>query len=769
MIVRRLALLTLMLGLLMYLGLIAMNPAASTLDVGARTDIVEFDTLTLPRAEPTVFAATNALICGGFNPTIEADASKPCTVFQRPAIKDRFSGSVELQGSIRVQLRRLRDKELEIAVIRNEDGTITLQPAQNMAAGDDVVIVLNKASFEESDTFSLVTRASTVVIGEDGRTFGRRRGLFLVGGTATPLATALFSDDVIRGSTVPLSAGDIVSFNGGGTAGQYASLFVRAEPGGPLHVGARFPMRETKVSSFAGAGVPISISWWERLKADPVLLALSAMVGMLLAIPDWKKKIRTALDSLWKRKPKKRSLRLVFLAVAALQFGGSLAASAQPVFVEALSEEGQGFVFRSEGRCFAITALHVVESAGKTAPELKLQSGNLTQTARIGPDPRLPPHWSKQWRYPELDIAVIDIGDTALCRAVSGQARRAPDQDQLVVAGRAGAVEYIPARIAGEKNDKILVFDPTAQGGTNCPFFRGRSGSLVMSRNGKLLGLITRTDSCAGLATPIDRINSVLGDAAGIRLPQHARSTEFVQAAGRADEKSFVELLNIVRDPNSVDGSGVPALAAVASPRDPDPSGRLSDEEERRVCRSLINSRLRIARQLLQGGARVDGNGGDSWTPLMNAVSRSNRCGNSDMIELLLQSKATPNHIYKSQSTVSTPLMVAVERGTPEGVKLLLNYGADPEFKDKNGNTLIMNVAVGAPEDENRSACALRENDVVRKFKLLVAKGADLTKRIAHDVEYQGRTLAEVLRRRSSSGTTPGGQECFRMMLDALR
>ena len=88
-----------------------------------------------------------------------------------------------------------------------------------------------------------------------------------------------------------------------------------------------------------------------------------------------------------------------------------------------------------------------------------------------------------------------------------------------------------------------------------------------------------------------------------------------------------------------------------------------------------------IVEELLDGGASIDIEV-DSYTALLVATQR----GCEDIVELLLQRKANPNHQAKSGITA---MMEAAEKGHMSIVQTLLSFAADPNLRREDGNTAL--------------------------------------------------------------------------------
>jgi ankyrin repeat protein len=92
---------------------------------------------------------------------------------------------------------------------------------------------------------------------------------------------------------------------------------------------------------------------------------------------------------------------------------------------------------------------------------------------------------------------------------------------------------------------------------------------------------------------------------------------------------------------------------------------------------AAITRQMDVAQTLIDRGAEVNRPG---WTPLHYAATS----GHIPMIRLMLENSA---YIDAEAPNGNTPLMMAVQFATPAAVKLLLEEGADPNVKNRHGQT----------------------------------------------------------------------------------
>lgn len=469
---------------------------------------------------------------------------------------------------------------------------------------------------------------------------------------------------------------------------------------------------------------------------------------------------------------------------------------ATPVSVNA-KEQGQGFAFPANGICHILVPLHVlgIDANGAAPKSVEAKATVNRALTRV-----LAPPERRAWIFGDLDVGLLVASDLALCQV---DERQTPPSltPQIVYRNASGTIEYLPIKLLGQSGTEVLVSDATG----GCSLLQGRSGSIVLGDGNRILGMLKATPDCkTGHVVDFGRVNTALSKVEfGLRVPLHPLSYELMKAAREANEPLFNSLLSEIGDANTRDGSGSSALQSIAGSKfslfqsatgmeQPRP-GETYDGLLKRACSIWIETRLRMARTLLARGARVDGDGGLSWTPLMTAVSYES-CDDTAMVQLLLDSGAAPNHIYRSDLDgaiyLHTPLMLAVDSGLPATVAMLLKKGADPNrrsdsFSGKNVTPLMAVALDDSPSDtkgfhDSSASCWDTDNVKVAKFRLL-ATVSDLGTRVDSSdyrtKEFVNLTVEGILKQRLGGGcnnskcdgtgrTGPG--RCLERMLGAL-
>lgn len=101
---------------------------------------------------------------------------------------------------------------------------------------------------------------------------------------------------------------------------------------------------------------------------------------------------------------------------------------------------------------------------------------------------------------------------------------------------------------------------------------------------------------------------------------------------------------------------------------------------------------------------------------LTNAVEKGNH---GDLIKLL-KNGANPN--VTTADGEFTPLILAIDRNDVKAAQLLLDYGADPDFRTKNGISPVLRIVIRNNPDD------------AQMLRLLLEHGADYTAQ--HEFQY---------------------------------
>lgn len=99
------------------------------------------------------------------------------------------------------------------------------------------------------------------------------------------------------------------------------------------------------------------------------------------------------------------------------------------------------------------------------------------------------------------------------------------------------------------------------------------------------------------------------------------------------------------------------------------------------LCDHIENNNIDGVRRLIKKGIDLNKIDDFEFTPLHMAVN----CGNLGIIELLIIEGADVNKIDKD----GIPPLLCIGGGDEQILKMLLEYGANPNIKDKNGRTAL--------------------------------------------------------------------------------
>lgn len=136
------------------------------------------------------------------------------------------------------------------------------------------------------------------------------------------------------------------------------------------------------------------------------------------------------------------------------------------------------------------------------------------------------------------------------------------------------------------------------------------------------------------------------------------------------------------------------------------------------LIKAVHQSRLRLTRLLLEGGAYINENNDSGETPLMIACKTKHvdqqSVGRAKMVKYLLENSADPN--IQDKSGKSALMHACLERASPEVVSLLLKSGADLSLQDHSGYSALV-YAINAEDRDTLkvllSACQAKGKEVI--------------------------------------------------------
>ena len=176
----------------------------------------------------------------------------------------------------------------------------------------------------------------------------------------------------------------------------------------------------------------------------------------------------------------------------------------------------------------------------------------------------------------------------------------------------------------------------------------------------------------------------------GFSIANSGSYEDFFTAIKQDNAGAVLALLKRGFDPNTPDPTGLNGLFIAVREPSPKVAEVLLDwpkadvdvrsaNDETPLMMAALKGPLQLAQKLVEKGADVNKTG---WAPLHYAATS----GKLDIISLLLENHA---YIDAESPNGSTPLMMAAGYGTASAVKLLLEEGADPLLKNKQGLTAI--------------------------------------------------------------------------------
>ena len=146
------------------------------------------------------------------------------------------------------------------------------------------------------------------------------------------------------------------------------------------------------------------------------------------------------------------------------------------------------------------------------------------------------------------------------------------------------------------------------------------------------------------------------------------------------------------------------------------------NDQAKALAKAACKGKTKKATSLLKKGVAVDVQGLEGLTPLFWAL----KCKNIAGVRFLLENKANPNQ-HMSDDYGYTPVIVASEYDDSNFLKLLLEFGGNPEAQSLEGYDAAIKFAMGyGARSQNWD-----------KYYLLLDAGMDINK------EFSGLTVAE--------------------------
>jgi hypothetical protein len=259
---------------------IRLLPSFATIDVTAKTDVVSFETAPTIVSNELHFGVTNAAVCSyAVDDALSVGApAHSCEALGRQAVEASYNGDVLLVGAVRVSLQRSQSQLEVVAVPLAADASVTIG-GHPIPDGAFLTMTATTAS-PRLLSFGALVRS--VVLGQSGIDRSRPASLLLEG-TLQALATDGLNHTVLQGPKVSLGLGDQVRLTAGKPEDS-GTLFTKVEGTDAINVALRYSAPAVTIQRFGGQGVPVEFSWWERLKADPTLIAVWVFFGFWISL-----------------------------------------------------------------------------------------------------------------------------------------------------------------------------------------------------------------------------------------------------------------------------------------------------------------------------------------------------------------------------------------------------------------------------------------------------------------------------------------------------
>jgi hypothetical protein len=263
-------------------------PSFATIDIAAHTGVVNFETSSGAILNETQIGVTDAVICNIAGGAVASGAQDLCALTGRTLAEQTYSGPLLLHGRVRVRLEQTAVGLELTAIPADSEASVNIGDVRTERG---IVVVQRKATPERA-LVSFGALVNSVTIGQIGIKQNRPAAL-LESGTLRALATANVDDSVVGGPSLPLGLGDVVKL--GLTDGR-GTLYAQSDGSGAINISARYPAAAVTLQRFGGQGVPLSFSWWERIKQEPLLVAIWGFVGFWFLIFDMAQKVQKGMD-----------------------------------------------------------------------------------------------------------------------------------------------------------------------------------------------------------------------------------------------------------------------------------------------------------------------------------------------------------------------------------------------------------------------------------------------------------------------------------------
>jgi ankyrin repeat protein len=129
-----------------------------------------------------------------------------------------------------------------------------------------------------------------------------------------------------------------------------------------------------------------------------------------------------------------------------------------------------------------------------------------------------------------------------------------------------------------------------------------------------------------------------------------------------------------------------------------------------------------------------------------NCLHYASKNGQTEALKILLENKVNPNEVVKTSKY--SPLHFAVDSGNFVAVKMLVDYGANIEYRNLEGNTPLSNAALGGK---------------VEIANFLISKGANVNNKGVENSSWADNNAKTVLH----FGIKSGNSQVVRLLLDS--